>query len=244
MKWFRSPEGKYYLLVVPLHGRGNVSGAGEGVNIIAYEFPKDVNGKWSIRTVDKDMHLTHNFQIVESNDKNKNGFYLAGKEGVRFIHTWLNKDGEVSAEKIEGLEFGAGEVRTGKSAFNKNFIVTVEPMHGDKVVEYALEDKTKRIVIDDNLKEGHALAVADFLNIGTDQIIAGWRAPNKDSLTGIKIYLQKDASGSQWESQWVDKNGIACEDIQVMDLNQDGKPDIVASGRSTHNVKVYWNKSK
>jgi len=27
-----------------------------------------------------------------------------------------------------------------------------------------------------------------------------------------------------------------------MDLNADGKPDIVASGRSTKNLKIYWNK--
>jgi hypothetical protein len=36
---------------------------------------------------------------------------------------------------------------------------------------------------------------------------------------------------------------MACEDIQVMDLNGDGKPDIVASGRATKNLKIYWNKS-
>jgi hypothetical protein len=34
---------------------------------------------------------------------------------------------------------------------------------------------------------------------------------------------------------------MACEDIQVADLNGDGKPDIVAAGRSTHNLKIYWN---
>jgi hypothetical protein len=195
-------------------------------------------------TLDKNMNLTHNFHIVESGDKNKNGFYLAGKEGVKFIHEWAGKDAAELSEKIEGLEYGAGEVRAGKAALDKNFIATVEPMHGDKVVVYLKEDKTKRIVIDDNIKEGHALAVADFSGIGSDQIIVGWRSPNKDSLTGIKLYMKKDASGSQWESQWVDQNGIACEDIQVMDLNQDGKPDIVASGRATHNIKVYWNKSK
>jgi hypothetical protein len=37
---------------------------------------------------------------------------------------------------------------------------------------------------------------------------------------------------------------MACEDLQVMDLNADGKLDIVASGRATHNLKVYWNISK
>lgn len=115
-------------------------------------------------------------------------------------------------------------------------------MHGDKVVVYLMEKETKRLVIDDGLKEGHALAVADFLGSGGHQIVAGWRLPDKDGMTGIKLYNKKDASASQWEFQWVDKNGIACEDIQVMDLNQDGKPDIVASGRATHNIKIYWNK--
>jgi hypothetical protein len=115
-------------------------------------------------------------------------------------------------------------------------------MHGDKVVAYEKANTKTRTVIDDNVKEGHALAVADFLGTGTDQVVAGWRIPNKDSVTGIKIYIKKDGAG--WESQWVDKNGMACEDLQVMDLNNDGKPDIVASGRATHNLKVYWNKSK
>ena len=145
---------------------------------------------------------------------------------------------------MPNLEYGAGEVRTGKAIPAKNFIATIEPMHGDKVVVYFPGDNTARTVIDDNLKEGHALAAADFLGTGTDQVIAGWRVPNKDSLTGIKFYQRKGEPANEWESQWIDRNGMACEDIQVLDLNQDGKPDIVASGRATHNVKIYWNRSK
>jgi len=237
MKWLRSSAGKFYLVVVPLHGRGNVNGTGAGAKVIAYEFPKNVNDQWKMYTLDSNMHLTHNFHIAESNDKNRNGFYLAGKEGVRFIHENFDKDSKASFEKIEGLDSGAGEVRAGK-----DFFVTIEPMHGDKVVVYEKVNTKTRTVIDDNVKEGHALAVADFLGTGTDQVVAGWRIPNKDSVTGIKIYIKKDGAG--WESQWLDKNGMACEDLQVMDLNNDGKPDIVASGRATHNLKVYWNKSK
>jgi len=237
MKWLRSSAGKFYLAVVPLHGRGNVNGTGAGAKVIAYEFPKNVNDQWKMYTLDSNMHLTHNFHIAESNDKNRNGFYLAGKEGVRFIHENFDKDSKASFEKIEGLDSGAGEVRAGK-----DFFVTIEPMHGDKVVVYEKANTKTRTVIDDNVKEGHALAVADFLGTGTDQVVAGWRIPNKDSVTGIKIYIKKDGAG--WESQWLDKNGMACEDLQVMDLNNDGKPDIVASGRATHNLKVYWNKSK
>ena len=33
---------------------------------------------------------------------------------------------------------------------------------------------------------------------------------------------------------------MATEDLTVADLNEDGKPDIIAVGRATHNVKIYW----
>jgi hypothetical protein len=36
---------------------------------------------------------------------------------------------------------------------------------------------------------------------------------------------------------------MATEDLQVMDMNGDGKPDIVAAGRATKNLKIYWNSS-
>jgi hypothetical protein len=42
----------------------------------------------------------------------------------------------------------------------------------------------------------------------------------------------------------VDDGGMATEDLIVGDFNGDGRPDIVASGRSTRNVKIYWNDPK
>jgi hypothetical protein len=34
---------------------------------------------------------------------------------------------------------------------------------------------------------------------------------------------------------------MACEDLQLGDLDGDGRPDIAASGRATKNVKLYFN---
>jgi hypothetical protein len=39
----------------------------------------------------------------------------------------------------------------------------------------------------------------------------------------------------------VDDNEMATEDIRIADLNADGKIDIVAAGRASHNLKIYFN---
>jgi hypothetical protein len=236
MQWLKQANGKYCLVVAPLHGRGNKNGEGEGVRILAYQFPKDVYSKWQIDTLEKSMHLTHNFDAQE--DKNGSRIFLGGKEGViiRDLSRASAKD-----QKSVTTTRGVGEIRVAKFDRNRNFIATIEPMHGDELAVY-LNDLSERVSLDKNLKEGHALAVADFLKTGSDQVVAGWRSPNKEGKVGIKLYVKTDAEGKQWTSYWIDENGMACEDLKVMDLNSDGKPDIVASGRATRNLKIYWNK--
>jgi hypothetical protein len=97
-------------------------------------------------------------------------------------------------------------------------------------------------MVDDNLREGHALAVGDLLQTGSPQIVAGWRVANKEGKVGVKLYIPKDAEFRQWESTWIDENAMACEDLKIVDLDGDGKLDIVACGRATHNLKIYWNR--
>ena len=243
MQWYKSSTGKIYLIVAPLHGIGNKNGEGAGVNILIFEYPKDVNGEWQVHKLASKMHLTHNFQIIESVDKSKSGFYLAGKEGVKFIHEDSFTGSNPAIDQLSGMDSAAGEVRTGKSSSKENFFATIEPMHGSNLVIYPGDAGYHRKLLDDNFRDGHALATGDFLGSGSDQVVAGWRVPNKDSVVGIKLYVEKNGSQSTWDSYWVDKDGMACEDIKVMDLNQDGKPDIIASGRATHNLKIYWNRS-
>jgi len=243
MKWMQAENGKFFLVVVPLHGLGNVSGSGTGVKIWAYEYPKDPTGQWRLFLLDSTMHMTHNFELAESKDKGRKGFYVAGKEGIHFVSANLNAEVEPRSQPIPGLEHAAGEIRMGTLAPGRHFFVTVEPMHGTAIVVYLKDENYKRIVLDEDVKEGHALAVADFLGLGSDQIVAGWRVTNKENQTGIKIFMKKDAAGNEWSSQWVDENGMACEDIQVADLDGDKKPDVIASGRATKNLKIYWNKT-
>jgi hypothetical protein len=44
-----------------------------------------------------------------------------------------------------------------------------------------------------------------------------------------------------FERHVIDDGGVAVEDALAVDLDGDGRPDLVAGGRATHNLKVYWN---
>jgi len=59
---------------------------------------------------------------------------------------------------------------------------------------------------------------------------------------GIRLYVPTAEDGSTWKQHaTVDDNTMSCEDFKVADLNGDGNPDIIAAGRATKNLVVYWN---
>ena len=100
-----------------------------------------------------------------------------------------------------------------------------------------------RVVLDSSLKDGHALATGDFLGLGYDQVVAGWRAMRPSGAPGIRLY-QMSSGMSDWESYQITTREVAVEDLKVGDLNQDGSLDIVASGRQTKNLVILWNQNK
>jgi hypothetical protein len=80
-----------------------------------------------------------------------------------------------------------------------------------------------------------------MLGCGSDQVVIGWRSKNDTGKVGIKIFASTDGKAQQWTSAVIDDNTMACEDLCLADLNGDGKLDIVASGRATKNVRIYFN---
>lgn len=244
MRWVKLTSDRFALVVMPLHGRGNRNGEGDAVKALAYQPGSDVRQPWTIVPIDQSLHMTHNFDVLAPrSDEQAELLLTVGREGAR-ASRW--QDERWSSWTIDRIE-GSGEVRVGRGMDDSFFVSTIEPMHGDKLVVYPVSGDPRdehwsvmdRIVLDDNFSGGHAIAVGDLLGTGTDQIVAGWRLPNRDGEVGIKIYRQ--LSAEQWEGVWVDRNEMATEDAIVVDLDSDGDLDIVGAGRATKNLKVYWN---
>jgi hypothetical protein len=55
----------------------------------------------------------------------------------------------------------------------------------------------------------------------------------------VFVYTPNDDGG--WQKHVIDDKDMAAEDLAAADLNGDGRIDIVAVGRATHNVRIYWN---
>ncbi len=60
----------------------------------------------------------------------------------------------------------------------------------------------------------------------------------------MRVYKSADDKGTRWERTVIDDGGVAVEDLTAADLNGDGRIDIVAVGRQTGNVRIYWNLGK
>tara|TARA_R110002095_G_scaffold57178_1_gene48950 strand:- start:3883 stop:5067 length:1185 start_codon:yes stop_codon:yes gene_type:complete len=252
MRWVKLAKDRFALVVSPLHGKGNKKGEGAGVKLIAYEKPTNPNNQWKQTVIEDTLHVTHNLDPAQWNPNTEAEEILyAGREGAMLLSF---DQGEWTQKPFPTIE-GSGEIRMGLLAPTSQYIATIEPLHGDKLVLYQSDYRSKgseakqnsiisRQILDDNIKAGHAVATANLFGSGREEIVAGWRTPNKDQKVGVKVYWSTDESGKNWKSAWIDENGMACEDLRLGDLNGDGKIDIVAAGRNSHNLKIYWNQSE
>lgn len=235
--------GKPQLTISPLN-----ASQGNGVRFIAFEIPKNPErDRWPETILNSELNRMHNHWhldlngdgVVDTLTASREGVTLIQRRGSDFTATRLGTGAKANDPNMNG----AGEIKTGKLKGGKQFITTVEPMHGTMLSVYTPSQNQngewERHVIDEGFKRGHALWVTDFNGDGSDDIVMGHS--DTPQVFGVNVYLSEDGSGKNWKKIVVDAGGMATEDIEVADLNGDGRPDIVAGGRATHNVKIYWN---
>ena len=240
MRWFAAPGDRFDLVVLPLHGRGNRANKGVGVRTLAYHMQADPKQPWKITLVDDNLHVSHNFDVTQWDSDHSDEMLLSGVEGV-----FLMQRGKARSWQRKQISNNpTGEVRQGRGHGGANFVTAIEPMHGTQLSIYTKvkgKSEWSRNIIDDTLDQGHALATGDFMGTGADQIVAGWRGTRRTGKVGVKFYYPTNKDRTDWKSMLVDDNQMATEDIRAADLNEDGKLDIIAAGRASHNLKIYFN---
>jgi hypothetical protein len=148
---------------------------------------------------------------------------------------------------------GSSEVKIARLSTGASYAATIEPWHGHQIVVYTpgqIGDHGlwARQVIAEPLQWGHAVWCADLDGDGDPELVVGQRDANKPDASGPRgpgVFVFDPKAGSSplsFERYTVDDGGMACEDALTADLDADGRPEIIAGGRSTHNVKIYWNR--
>jgi hypothetical protein len=258
-------EGKPQLVISPL-----LKSVAPGVRFSALSIPANPRSdRWPQTVLDESLNRMHGHTHGDVDGNTANGlesivaaeegvFLVSRKAGGEFAKTRLGEGATGSTPETRG----AGEVKAGRWAmgvkplgvgFAPRFLATVEPMHGNAVVAWfppasgsVTEAPWRRVLIDDTLRQAHAVWTVDLTGDGSDEIVAGHREPGTGAVKGPGLYVYESASddGSKWTKHVIDDGGCAVEDAFAADLDGDGRPDLVAGGRATHNVKVYWNRAK
>ena len=245
-------DGNRELVVAPLHGRGTKGPdwQGQGARILIFTPPANpARDPWPVEVADDTLHIVHNFLPVNMDDTKAEEILTASREGVSLLQratkNTIKADSRIKTELTVAWvrtligEGAPGEIKLGRVA-GRRMIATVEPWHGKSVVIYAEQPGVwARTVIESELTGGHALGWADFDGDGNDELAVGWR----DQKPGVAVYAV-DREGALKSKLMVDEGGMATEDLVIADLNGDKRPDIIASGRATRNVKIYWNETQ
>lgn len=245
-------KGRKELVCSPLHGReakGPEWWKGNAASLYVLRRPANpFKDSWTREVISNELHITHNVWPMDWDGDRKEELLAAGYEGVfLFKRTAAGKWTKQQLGEGDPEKGGAGEIKTGRLPGGKRYLATIEPWHGHQAVVYTPPDKPgqlwKRQVLVENHKGGHAVWTADLTGTGVDSLVVGFRGAPEGKAEDAMVYLfhPLDRAGGKWEKQVLDAKGLGAEDIICADLNGDRKIDIVGVGRSTRNVKIYWN---
>ena len=241
VRWI-DPEGKdqKVLLMAPLVGtKARAPLYDDNVPICLYR-PEN----WAREILYGNIHgVLHAINPVNWDNSGRQQVLAASFDGL--LRLEFKQDRWIPAAVAKGdprpcPECGSSEARAGRLG-KIRFVTSIEPWHGNQVVVYLpLGKGWKRLVIEDSMVNGHALAVGDLDGDGREEIVAGFRGKG----TKLMVFQAADASGERWQKTVLDDGGIAAADCRIDDITGDGRPDIVCIGASTGNVKLFENLGK
>jgi len=243
VRWVNLDGNKRVVLVnSPLIGDGSTQPDYRKPNVIAfYEGPD-----WKRQTMwDIPEGLQHGILPVSTDLKNAktemmmsagfSGIYQHEFKGGKWTNTKIQAGDPTAWPKSGSSDIAVGHVG------GAPYIGAIEAWHGNQVVVYQKEGSGwgKRQVLDDQITDGHALAVGDFAGNGNDAIVAGERNGKKS----VYIYWPPAKLGDPWTRQVLDP-AMAAASCIVAELTGDRRPDIACIQGPGNSVKWYENLGK
>ena len=244
-------DGRKELVNAPIMGRNAKAPLWDvGVNLIWYKIPEPPTLEpWEPHIIDDQLTVVHGISVVNWDNDDCEDVLVASFEGIHLYQPQKEKN-RISwkktklgvGEQLNPEKRGSSEIAVGKiKSKNRRFLAAIEPWHGNNVVIYTpdsgLDTPWQRFVIDTTFNEGHALVCGDLDRDGDDEVIAGYRGKGY----GLYIYNCQDSIGKTWERIPLDEGGMAASGLQVADLNNDGRLDVICVGTATSNIKWYEN---
>jgi hypothetical protein len=205
-----------------------------------------VPGEWKRRAIStENSGVVHGIFVTDWDGNGRQDILTASFMGIhlfryteqaRWTRTEVAQGDPAPWPKSGSSDIAVGHFGAGPSPQTR-FLAAIEPWHGNQVAVYTQRGaQWERAVIDNSLNDGHTIQVADLNGDGVDQIVAGFRGPPRS------VYLYSyDAAARHWTRRPLDSGGMGAAACTVVDLNQDGRPDIACIDSTR--LKWYENKS-
>lgn len=244
LRWARTREGRK-LLVSPLVGAESEPPLYAGATPI---YVQDAGGTGHRVLYNGLTGIVHSVHPYDWDGDGRDEVLTSSFDGIHLLKE--GRKGEWTGRKVaagdrrECPQCGTSELRVGRLG-KRRFLAAIEPWHGNQLVVYPAPEaglkgkEAERVVVDERMLNGHALAVGDFDGDGRDEIVTGFRGKGYQ----VAVFTAEDGTGRKWRREVIDET-VAAADCQVADLDGDGRVDLACSGASTGNVRVYFNRGK
>lgn len=175
----------------------------------------------------------HYMEFADVNGDGRGDIVLGDSQGT--FTWWERSKGDEWLKHVIAREAGATNIRVGDVNGDGKADVVGSCGHGKGVFWFEGPNWTKH-VIDAEQRDAHALAVGDFDGDGDLDVAAG-------SYSAGVVRWYENRGGGRFVAHDIDVgNKQQSYDLKAVDIDGDGRVDLILAGRETHNAVVYWNR--